>query len=235
VKAKVRFLKVVEVPILNNCSSETWPTKRVSEINKFPLEVLNVDGSYLENLENRVEKLEKLLRRVRLYHSDSRGSLISPWKLCPDEAAYNQLIALLDSNSTMERPLVDPSALVGDSTSTVQSNATLETVTSVIRGAMEDKSNPTRSDPHNDDDPSFILADNLKQMALTPNDLQFFGKSSRAMLAQTAMELRNEYSGDEGKFNDQVKPALKAERTEFWDTKPVSRLLGTPLPLLTFF
>ena len=188
---------------------------------QIPLKVLNVDGSYLESLENRVEKLEKLVRRVRLHHSDSRGSLIFPCQLCPDEAAYNQLITLLDSNSTMERPLVDPSALVGDITSTVHPNATLETVTSVIRGAMEDKSDTTRSDPHNDDDPSFILADNLKQMALTPNDLRFFGKSRRAMLVQTAMELRNEYTGDEGKFNDPVKPALKAERTEFWDTKPV--------------
>jgi hypothetical protein len=86
---------------------------------------------------------------------------------------------------------------------------------------MEDKSDTTRSDPHNDDDPSLLLADNLKQMALTPNDLRFFGKSSGRMLVQTAIELRNDYAGDEGKFDGPVEPAVKAKRTDFWDVKPV--------------
>ena len=86
---------------------------------------------------------------------------------------------------------------------------------------MEDKSDTTRSDPHNDDDPSLILADNLRQMALTPDDLRFFGKSSGAMLVQTARELRDKYTGDEGRFDGPAKPAAKAKRTEFWDIKPV--------------
>ena len=186
------------------------------------LKVLNGDDSYVESLENKVEKLEKLLRRVRLHHSGSRSSLSSPCQLCPDEAVYNQLNASLDSNWSLERPPVDPSALVGDIVSKAQSNAsTLETVTSAIRGAMEDKSDTTRSDPPNDDDPSLLLADNLKQLAITPNDLRFFGKSSGRMLVQTAMELRNDYAGGEGKFEGQVEPAVKAKRTEFWDVKPV--------------
>jgi hypothetical protein len=81
---------------------------------------------------------------------------------------------------------------------------------------MEDTS---RSD---DDDPSLILADKLKRMAITSssND-QVFGKSSGAMLLQTAFELKNEYAGDEGRFDGPGKPAVNAKRTEFWDTKPV--------------
>ncbi|KIM40781.1 hypothetical protein M413DRAFT_412939 [Hebeloma cylindrosporum] len=162
---------------------------------------------YVESLENKVEKLEKLLRR-----------------LCPDDAVYNQLNASLDSNWTIERPPVDPSALVDKISSNGQPNApTLEKVTSAIRGAMEDKSGTTRSDTRDEDDPSLILADNLKQLALTPNDLRFFGKSSGAMLVRTAMELRNEYTGDEGRFDHPVKPAVKDKRTEFWDMKPWER------------
>ena len=85
---------------------------------------------------------------------------------------------------------------------------------------MEDKSD-AKSGPQNEDDPSLILADNLKQMALTPNDLRFFGKSSGAMLVQTAIELRTEYTGDEARLDGPVKAAVKAKRTEFWDIKPV--------------
>jgi hypothetical protein len=81
---------------------------------------------------------------------------------------------------------------------------------------MEDTS---RSD---DDDTTLILADKLRRMAITssPND-QFFGKSSGAMLVQTAFELKNEFAGDEDRFDGPGKPAVNAKRTEFWDAKPV--------------
>ena len=142
--------------------------------------------------------------------------------MCPDEAVYNQLNACLDSSETIEPP-VDPSALVGDSASKAQPNtATLETVTSAIRGVVEDKTADTKPDPHNDDDdPNAALAFNFKQMALTPNDPRFMGKSSWLTLVETAIELKNEYTDDGGRFNDLLKPALKHRRTEFWDIRPV--------------
>ena len=150
--------------------------------------------------------------------------------MCPDDAVYNELNACLDCNWTIERPAVDPSALVGDIASKAQLNApTLETV---IAGILKDKSGTTRSGPHDDDDPSLILADNLKQMVLTPNESRFFGKSSDAMLVQTAIELRNEYTGDEGRFDGQAKPA---KRTEFWNIRPVRWPLRISLPLFTLF
>jgi hypothetical protein len=138
--------------------------------------------------------------------------------LCPDDAVYNQLNASLDSNGTIEEPPVDPSALVGDIASKAQPNApTLETVTSAIRGAMEGKSDTSSSD---DNDPTLHLADNLKRMVLTPSDL-FFGKSSGAMLIRTAIELKNEYAGDEGRVGGPMKSAVKTKRAEFWEIKPV--------------
>jgi hypothetical protein len=131
--------------------------------------------------------------------------------LCPDEAVYNQLYESLDS---IEEPPVDPSALVGDIASKARPTApTVETVTSVIRGAMEGKS----SDKN---DPTLLLAKNLKQMVLPTNN-HFFGKSSGAMLIRTAFELKKEYRGDEGRSGGQVKAAVNTKRTEFWDAKPV--------------
>ena len=157
--------------------------------------------------------------------------------MCPDEAVYNQLIASLDSSGIIEDPPVDPSALVGDIASKTQpSTATLETVTSAICGAVEDKSADTSSDPRNDDDdPSLTLASNLKRMALTSNDSRFLGKSSWLTLVETAMELRDECTGGGGRFNDLLKPALKHRRTEFWDIRPVRWPPRISLPQFTFF
>jgi len=157
--------------------------------------------------------------------------------LHPDEAVYNQLYASLDSEElTVEEPPVDPSPLLGDIASKAQPNApTFETVTSAIRGAMEDKSGDTRSDTHDgEEDPTLILAEKLRRMALSSSD-QFFGKSSGAMLIRRAFELKSEYIGDEGRVSDPSKPALKHIRPEFWGINPVRLALRLSLRLLIFF
>ena len=66
--------------------------------------------------------------------------------------------------------------------------------------------------PH-DDDPALGLAEDLKRMGLAPNDSGFLGKSSGGMLVRTAIELKNEYTGDPRMFGNQ--------RADFWDAKPV--------------
>ncbi|KIM40778.1 hypothetical protein M413DRAFT_167868 [Hebeloma cylindrosporum] len=188
----------------SNCVSSRFDCTYVEEAKKR-----SPPKGYIESLESRVEKLDKLERLLR--------------RLCPDQAVYNQLYASLDSNqSTIERPPIDPSTLVGGIASKSQPNAsTIEKVTSAIQGAMEDKSDSPRSDVDNpgEEDPTLILADNLKRMALTSSD-QFFGKSSGAMLIRSAFELRKEYMENEPRFNDPLKPALKSVRPEFWGSKP---------------
>lgn len=59
-------------------SSETWHTKEVSYIaSKGSKHVCSRDsGSYVENLEKRAERLDKLLRRVRFHFSGSQILLI---------------------------------------------------------------------------------------------------------------------------------------------------------------
>jgi len=134
---------------------------------------------------------------------------------------YNQLNASLDSNWTIERPPLDPSALVGDIASKAQLNpSTLETFTSGIRSALEETSNTTKSDPH---DPSLNLAKSLGEIkpTLAPGESRFYGNSSGAVLVRTAMELRNEYTGGLSGFDSSVKPAVKLKRPYFWNPKPV--------------
>lgn len=79
----------------------------------------------------------------------------------------------------------------------------------------------TKEEPE-DDSAQLILADNLRRLTIDPHEYRFFGKSSGAMLIQTAMELKHEYTGndsDEGK-----KRILKSKRPEYWAVKPVSPL-----------
>ena len=148
----------------------------------------------------------------------TRESLTSPCQLCPNEAVYNQLYASVDSNGIIEGPPVDPSAPVSDIASKARPNSpTPETVTSTVRGAIEGKFDTSRS---GNNDPTLLLADNLKKMALPTND-QFFGKSSGAMLVRTAFELKKEYRGDDGRSGGPVKAAVNTRRAEFWDTKLV--------------
>ncbi|KIM40777.1 hypothetical protein M413DRAFT_446160 [Hebeloma cylindrosporum] len=185
----------------SNCISNRFDCTYVGEAKK------RAPKGYVDSLENKIEKLEKLEKWVR--------------RLCPDEAVYKKLTASLDSKWTVEGPPVDPSALVGDIASNDKPNAAiLETVTSSILAAT-DKADASRSEPHTDeDDPTLILAENLRRMALIPDDLRFVGKSSWRMFLETAIEMRRECTGDAGTFNE---PGLKNKRMEFWDIRPWER------------
>jgi hypothetical protein len=146
---------------------------------------------------------------------------------------YKELNAHLDGNWSNERPPVNPSALVGDIASKAQPNAaTLETVTSAIRGVMEDKPDTARSDTDDDDDPTLVLADNLRRMAISPSDFRFFGKSSGAILLRTAIGLKNEYAGKDRDSAYPEKPMT--QREEFWTAKPVRHPIDILFTFLTY-
>ncbi|TFK36748.1 fungal-specific transcription factor domain-containing protein [Crucibulum laeve] len=167
---------------------------------------------YVEGLENRLEKLEKLLRR-----------------LCPDENFLKELNSNLDQDLwALERaPPLNPSTLVscaGPSRS--PSSAQLahpdprDIITSAIRnvGTTPD-SRYGLPDDEDEDLQHAILTDNLKRLSLQPDEYRFFGKSSGAMLIQTAIDLKNEYTGKSG-LRDQKRPMLGSSRPEFWLKRP---------------
>ncbi|KAF8972340.1 fungal-specific transcription factor domain-containing protein [Flammula alnicola] len=167
-----------------------------------------------KGLENRVEKLETLLRR-----------------LCPDDALYNELTGSLDHNWMVEQAPANPSSLVTDIASCTRQGSTigLNAVASAIRGVADNVASSTGPDD-DDDETSLILTDNLKRMALEPHEFRFFGKSSGAMLVRTALELKNEYTGSDTTlldFRNMQKPPLKNLRNEFWTVRPWERKFNT--------
>ena len=119
---------------------------------------------------------------------------------------------------------MDPNTLVDEIALRVQVNTSkVGMITPVIHSAMEDNPDNTGSlmQPHDEDDPSSILAD-LKRMAFKePNDSRFFGKSSEATLARTAIDLKKEYMGNFDEPGAPEKPAVKHQRLEFWTIQPV--------------
>lgn len=175
---------------------------------------------YVEGLENRLEKLEKLLKRVRLSSSlnCSPPPFICWQKLCPDEKVLRELdIAIDKQDFLLDQLPVDPSPLVSSTKKDQHENIQpiVDLATSVLRryGTADH-----HNDDHSDDDAHLIITENLKQLSLEPKEYRFFGKSSGAMLIKTAMELKNEYSGQV----PATKPGLLGlKRNEFWTSRPV--------------
>ncbi|KAF8972347.1 fungal-specific transcription factor domain-containing protein [Flammula alnicola] len=170
--------------------------------------------TYVESLENRVEKLEKLLRR-----------------LCADDAVYNELIESLDNNWKAERAPVNPSSLVTDLACRSNEGSTigLDIVASAIPGVADNAASPTGLD-EDDDETCLLLSDDLKQMDLEPHEYRFFGKSSGIMLLRTALELKNEYTGSDITLTDLrhgQKPPLQNLRMEFWTLRPWEKVFNT--------
>lgn len=131
-------------------------------------------------------------------------------------------IAIDKDDSLLDQPPVDPSPLVSASTSKPGgdgvSRSIVDIATKVLRNYGKTPSSPEQR-LHEEDDAHLVIADNLKQLALEPKEYRFFGKSSGAMLIQTAIELKNEYTG-----RPSPKPAfglLGLKRNEFWTSHPV--------------
>ncbi|KAJ3505766.1 hypothetical protein NLJ89_g7247 [Agrocybe chaxingu] len=200
------------------CDGVQMPGNRCSNCIAYSFECTYVEAAkkrgppkgYVESLETRVEKLEKLLRR-----------------LCPDDKVYNELNKSLEKdNWALDPPPANPSALVQNPTGQLKPSP-LESVTCAIRAAGA-KTTPTPPQPEDDDDDStLILADNLKRLTVDPHEYRFFGKSSGAMLIHTALELKNEYSGVE---SDSKMPVLGRQRAEFWTLRPWESRINAKKP-----
>lgn len=68
------------------------------------------------------------------------------------------------------------------------------------------------------------LAEGLKRLAVDPLDRRFHGKSSGVMLVQTAMNLKQEFSGGEVRKSLMIPPT---RRPEFWSPHPVRFIYQT--------
>jgi len=160
-------------------------------------------------------------------------------QLCPDETVLQQLNASLEKdNWTIETPGSSQLVLTGSSTShdpsenaPFPSNGPVNVVTNALRNADLPVSSPS-----DDDEPSLILADNLKKLDLDQGEYRFFGKSSGVMLIQTAIELKNEYSHGQMTAEELRGPIhFHNRRTEFWTTRPVRLSLSHGIGTQVFY
>ncbi|EAU83262.2 nuclear protein [Coprinopsis cinerea okayama7 len=150
--------------------------------------------SYVESLENRLEKLENLLRR-----------------LCPDDNLLRELDASLDKG-TLPLEAESSSVFTSQPSSPPRTADPKEIATSMIRN-MD-------AEDIDEDNAHLILADNLRTLSIDPVDYRFFGKSSGAMLIQTAIELKNEYAGTDHSDLRKANQVLGNKREEFWVQQP---------------
>lgn len=80
------------------------------------------------------------------------------------------------------------------------------------------------------------IADNVQNAhELDPMTHRFYGKSSGVELIQTAIDLKNEFSGlPLDKHPRPLKPLICLKRAEYWNVRPVGvHPFGNPLELLS--
>ncbi|KAF8643172.1 hypothetical protein AX16_009214 [Volvariella volvacea WC 439] len=155
---------------------------------------------YVENLENRVEKLERLIRRL-----SPGDDLLTDLDKNIDREAW-----VMEKVASQRRSVLEQAARIVHPQSTPG-----ELATDAIRKSGCEYS---FDNPPDDDFIHVMLADNLEKLSINQGDYRFFGKSSSAMLIQTAIELKNEYTGNEVE-KPQLSHAL-AKRPEFWSVRP---------------
>ncbi|KAF5374528.1 hypothetical protein D9615_009070 [Tricholomella constricta] len=192
------------------CDGGQMPGNRCSNCIAYSFDCTYVEAAkkrgppkgYVERLETRVEKLEKVL--TRLY---------------PDCDVLKELDTVVDTDAwlikRMPRPLVD----IPDGHTTMRQGNPCDIATSVIRNVGKQ---PTEY-PQDDDFAHVLLADDLKSLAIDTDAMEqnrFFGKSSGAMLVHAAMELKNEYTGGNDDIRRQI---LGSKREEFWTVRPWER------------
>ncbi|CCM00118.1 uncharacterized protein FIBRA_02145 [Fibroporia radiculosa] len=161
---------------------------------------------YVESLETRLEKMEKLLN-----------------KLCPDADFSKELGPQLDKDAWLERTAPDKSRPIAYRTPVApQAVASPSNAPPVIQPTDPDDLEPS------DDEvmAHHSLVNSLKQIKLNPTQLRFFGKSSSIMFIQTAMDLKRQYAGvgDEARQTVTSHPTLlhgEHRRPNTWSLHPV--------------
>ncbi|KAG6833970.1 hypothetical protein H0H93_012869, partial [Arthromyces matolae] len=155
---------------------------------------------YVEQLETRLEKLEKLLT-----------------KLYPDSDILKVIDSFDDTEACLTKHFPRPNPEKSDNPLASTTQRSYDIATSVIRKVAQPQ--PLESEAEVVDDFADVkLANviaNLRIRDVGKN--RFFGKSSGAMLIRAAMELKKEATGTN---NGGQKHTMAPKREEFWTAQP---------------
>ncbi|KAL0953207.1 hypothetical protein HGRIS_004462 [Hohenbuehelia grisea] len=151
---------------------------------------------YVESLEGRLEKMEKLLHR-----------------LYPDRDFSRELETGIDPEKW---PIDGSFAVAMNPKNPGAALSPPELATSAIRTMAS-----SISIPDEDDLGHLALSDNIRKLAIDEHaEQRFFGKSSGAMLIQTAVDLKHQFTGHG--MPSEVRPGMMfaSRRDEYWRHNP---------------
>ena len=219
-----------------SCPLEARPPERVSQLRS----VLRVtaesssEGSYVESLETRLEKMEKLLnkvrpRRPRLAALPARTCRdLTPAQLCPNADFTKELGGSFDKDAWLGDRNGEPS-----SATTAKPGYGIPTAPSQpsVIGSPPTLGTPASQVDSDDLDPSDDeivaqrnIVQSLRKMSMNPSSMRYHGKSSSLLFIQTAMDLKQEYAGVE--LPKTVDPEahttlLRRRQQQYWSLHPV--------------
>lgn len=177
---------------------------------------------YIESLENRLAKMEALMKKVCTIRTPFHLSLmiLFGFKLAPE--------ALADQSNDISLPGSSSFVLEGH----VKENRLSSTPSK--RGP----SIPVDADDLDSSDDEFsarqTLEESFKNVTMGSGQPHFFGKSSTFMFLHKAMDIRHGYAGGNSP-SDPSTPSLieiADERVKFWRTYPVSLIYAVRLAKL---
>ncbi|KAF8557065.1 hypothetical protein OG21DRAFT_1435731 [Imleria badia] len=173
------------------CDGSQMPGNRCSNCITYSFECTYVEAAkkrgppkgYVERLEIRLDKMEKLLQKSGIVPC---ANVFSTSKVCPDADFSHELGGGRIDRETWQKgnASASSSAHIINATSTTYSNTNTP---------LEDLV------PSDDDDILTLrLSERFKSMNISHKQARFFGKSSGVMLIQKAIDLKKEVTGSEG-------------------------------------
>ncbi|KAJ7587342.1 fungal-specific transcription factor domain-containing protein [Mycena floridula] len=193
------------------CDGPQTADNRCSNCTAYNLECTYVEAAkkrgppkgYVESLENRLEKMERLLRQImpEADYTKEVGRNTLVWN--PAEKKNARAASASASASSKSSEIYSPGIPPYDA---------VNIATTAIRQMGSDTPAAGEGPPmDNEDIAALTLADTLQRMSLD-HEYRFFGKSSGAMLVQTALDIKKEYGGDWSNSS--------ARRADFWLPRP---------------
>ncbi|KAI0649560.1 fungal-specific transcription factor domain-containing protein [Trametes meyenii] len=161
-------------------------------------------GDYVESLETRLEKMEKLLN-----------------KLCPNADFTKELGGHFDRDAWIAERNGEPSgtARAGYAIPTAQSSSSIASPPAPPSGQID-------SDDLDSSDDEVIAQRNivqkLQKMSVNPSQMRYHGKSSSLLFIQTAMELKHEYAGIHlpASVEPEDQSVLLRRHRQYWSLHP---------------
>ncbi|GBE88069.1 predicted protein [Sparassis crispa] len=209
------------------CDGSQMPNNRCSNCVTYNYECTYMEAAkkrgppkgYVESLEMRLEKMEKLLK-----------------KLCPDADFTQELGGHFDKEAWLtERVMNDKNCKVPYKTTPPT------TVMPASTSTLPDPASPATAEDLDPSDDETLITHNIRQsfgrMSLNKAQMRFFGKSSSIMFIQTAMDLKHEYTGVDthARLGPASHPGLLHNRPQYWTLHPwSSSIKDEPCPYKDF-